>query len=150
MPEDTEAIKAAARRTLEEIFPNADVAALNEVVHPDMVNHEAPPGVPQGLEGMTQSMRMLQAAFSDRRWEIHQVIGEGDTVVIYCTFHGRHTGQFMGLAPTNRPFAFRQVHLVRFQDGKSVEHWAVRDDFTLLRQLGAIPSQAGRPVPAGA
>ena len=143
-------IKAAARRTLEEIFPNADVAALAELVHPDMVNHEAPPGVPQGLEGMTQSMRMLEAAFSDRRWEIHQAIGEGDTVVIYCTFHGRHTGQFMGLAPTNRPFAFRQVHLVRFQDGKSIEHWAVRDDLTLLRQLGALPASPADPVPADA
>jgi predicted ester cyclase len=55
----------------------------------------------------------------------------------------------MGLAPTNRPFAFRQVHILRFQDGKAIEHWAVRDDISLMRQLGAIPSQPGRPVPAG-
>ena len=150
MPHDTEAIKAAARRTLEEIFPNADVAALNEVVHPDMVNHEAPPGVPQGLEGMTQSMRMLQAAFSDRRWEIHQAIAEGDTVVLHCTFSGRHTGPFIGLAPTNRPFAYRQIHIVRFQDGKGIEHWGVRDDLNFLRQVGALPSQPARPIPADA
>jgi predicted ester cyclase len=150
MSQDTEAIKAVARRTLEEIFPAGDVAGLAAVVHPDMVNQEAPPGAPQGLEGMTSSMRMLEAAFSDRRWEIHQVLGEGDTVVIYCTFSGRHTGEFMGLAPTNRPFAFRQVHIVRFQDGKAIEHSAVRDDLGLLRQLGAIPSQPAPPVPADA
>jgi predicted ester cyclase len=137
MSHDTEAIKAAARRTLEEIFPAGDAAGLAEVVHPNVVNHEAPPGAPQGLEGMTSSMRMLEAAFSDRRWEIHQAIAEGDTVVLHCTFSGRHTGPFMGLAPTNRPFAFRQVHIVRFQDGKGIEHWAVRDDLGLLRQLGA-------------
>ena len=115
-----------------------------------MVNHDAPPGAPQGLDGMAQSMRMLQGAFSDRRWEIHQAIAEGDTVVLHCTFSGRHTGPFMGIAPTDRPFAFRQVHVVRFQDGLGVEHWAVRDDLTLLRQLGALPSQPGRPVPADA
>jgi predicted ester cyclase len=143
-------IKAAARRTLEEIFPNGDAAGLAEVVHPDMVNHEAPAGAPQGLDGMTQSMRVLQAAFSDRRWEIHQVIGEGDTVVLHCTFSGRHTGTFMGMAPTDRPFAFRQIHIIRFQDGKGIEHWAVRDDLALLRQLGALPSQPSRPVPADA
>jgi predicted ester cyclase len=135
-------IKAAARRTLEEIFPNGDVAALAEVVHPDCVNHEAPPGAPQGLEGMTQNMLMLKRAFSDRHYEIHQVIGEGDTVVIHCTFSGRHTGEFMGLPPTNRPFAFRQIHIVRFEDGKGVEHWAVRDDLTFMRQLGVVPSRA--------
>jgi predicted ester cyclase len=146
MAEDTEGIKAAARRTLEEIFPNIDVAGLVEVVHPDMVNHDAPPGAPQGLEGMTWSMRMLAAAFSDRRWEIHQAVAEGDTVVLHCTFSGRHTGEFMGLAPTDRPFAFRQAHIVRFQDGKGVEHWAVRDDLSLLRQLGALPEAGPRPA----
>jgi predicted ester cyclase len=56
----------------------------------------------------------------------------------------------MGLAPTGRSFASRQVHIVRFQDGKGIEHWAVRDDLAMLRQLGALPSQAGRPVAAGA
>ena len=150
MSQDIEAIRAAARRTLEEIFPAGDAAGLAEVVHPNVVNHEAPPGAPQGLEGMTSSMRMLEAAFSDRRWEIHQAIAEGDTVVLHATFSGRHTGPFMGLAPTNRPFAYRQVHIIRFQDGKGVEHWAVRDDLSFLRQVGALPSQPGRPVPADA
>ncbi len=50
-------------------------------------------------------------------------------------------GELMGVAPTNRPVAFRLVHLVRFQDGKSIEHWAVRDDLTLMRQLGVVPSK---------
>jgi predicted ester cyclase len=150
MSQDIEAIRAAARRTLEEIFPAGDAAGLAEVVHPNVVNHEAPPDAPQGLEGMTSSMRMLEAAFSDRRWEIHQAIAEGDTVVLHCTFSGRHTGPFMGLAPTNRPFAFRQIHIVRFQDGKGIEHWAVRDDLGFLRQVGAVPSQPARPVPADA
>jgi predicted ester cyclase len=58
-------------------------------------------------------------------------------VVVHCTFSGRHTGEFMVIAPTNRPFAFRPVHIVRFQDGNGIEHWAVRDDLGLLRQLGA-------------
>jgi predicted ester cyclase len=147
--QDVHAIKAAARRTLEEIFPNVDVAELAEVVHPDMVHHDAPPGAPQGLDGMIWSMRMHQAAFSDRRWEIHQVIAGDDTVALHCTVRGRHTGKFMGLAPTNRSFAFRQVHIIRFQNGKGIEHWAVGDDLGLRRQLGA-PRQPSQPVFADA
>jgi predicted ester cyclase len=150
MSDDTQAIKATARRTLEEIFPNGDVAALAEVVHPDVVSHEAPQGAPQGLDGMTRTMLWLNAAFSERRYQIHQVLAEGDSVAVYCTFSGRHTGQFMGLPPTNRPFAFRQVHIIRFQHGKGIEHWAVRDDLALLRQLGALPHQPDRPVPTDA
>ena len=58
-------IRTKARRTLEDIFPNADVAALSDVVHPECFNHELPPGMPQGLEGMQQVMLWLNRAFSD-------------------------------------------------------------------------------------
>jgi predicted ester cyclase len=143
-------IKAIARRTLEEIFPGGDVAALTEVIHPNIVDHHGPPGAPPGRAGMAWSLRMLQAAFSDQRWELHQVIADDDTVVLHGTFHGRHTGQFMGLAPTSRTVAFRQVHILRFQDGLGIEHWAVPDDLDLARQLGAIPRPPSQPALADA
>ena len=53
----------------------------------------------------------------------------------------------MGIPPTNREVAYDYVHIVRFRDGKSVEHWGVRDDMTLMRQLGVLPE---RPEPAPA
>jgi len=145
-----EDLKAVARRIFEEIIPNGDVAGLQAVVHPEVVNHGTPPDAPPGLDGNIQGMRWLNGGFSERRFEIHQVIAEGDTVVVHCTFHGRHTGQFLGLAPTNQSVAFRQVHIVRFQDGKAVEHWAIRDDLGLGRQLGLFPGPPGRAVPGGA
>jgi hypothetical protein len=79
-------------------------------------------------------------------WEIHQVVGEGDTVVVYATHHARHTGELMGIAPTGHEVAYDYVHIVRFRDGKVVDHWGVRDDLTLMRQLGVLPPPA---VPVG-
>jgi predicted ester cyclase len=143
-------LKAIARRTLEEIFPRGDVAALAEVVHPNVVDHDGPPGAPPGRDGMAWSLRMLQTAFSDQRWELHQVITEDDIVVLSCTFRGRHTGAFLGLAPTSRSVAFRQVHIIRFQDGMGIEHWAVPDDLDLARQLGPLPRPPSQPVFADA
>jgi hypothetical protein len=32
------------------------------------------------------------------------------------------------------------MHIVRFRDGKAIEHWGVRDDLSMMRQLGVIPS----------
>jgi predicted ester cyclase len=135
-----EDIQAKARRTLEEIFPRADVAALADVIHPECFNHEAPAGAPQGVEGMQQLVLWLNRAFADLHYEIHKVVAQDDTVAVYCTMTGRHTGEFMGLPATHRQVASNQVHLVRFQDGKGIEHWAVRDDLTLMRQLGALPT----------
>jgi predicted ester cyclase len=141
MAEDLQEIKAKARRTWEEIFPKGDVAALAEVIHPDCVDHGDPPGSPQGFEGVKRTMLWLGGVFSDQRWDIHKVVGEGDTVAVYTTMSGRHTGDLMGIAPTNRPVSFSYVHILRFQDGKAIERWGVRDDLALMRQLGVIPAR---------
>jgi steroid delta-isomerase-like uncharacterized protein len=127
--------KATARRVLEEIFPANDVDALCEVVSDQFVNHEAPDGTPQGLGGITMFMNILNRAFSDQRWEIHDLLAEGDKVVLRCTHSGVHTGDFFGLPPTGRSFAYDQMHFIRIQDGKGTEHWAVRDDASLMHQL---------------
>jgi predicted ester cyclase len=143
----SEELKAKARRIWEEIFPSGDVGRLAEVVAEDSINHGARPDEPPGLAGVQQTMLWLGRVFSDQRWEIQQVIGEGDVVVVYCTFHGRHTGDLMGIPPTNRVVAQDYVHILRFEDGKAVEHWGVRDDMALMQQLGVLP---GRPEPVAA
>jgi predicted ester cyclase len=130
-------IKAIARRTLEVYFPAADIEAVRAGVTDDFVNTEAPPGTPPGPDGLVGMLRMLHRAFSDQRWEIHQVISEGDTVVVHCTHHGRHTGEFFGVPATGRTFAYTQMHLLHFAGDRAVSHTAVRDDTTLMRQLSA-------------
>ena len=146
----TQDIKTIARRTLEEILPDGDAAALAEVVHPNLVDHNGPPGAPQGRDAMAWSMHTLQAGFSDRRWQLHQLIAEDDTVALSGTFCGRHTGEFLGLAPTSQSVAFRQVHILRYRDGLAIEHWAVPDELDLARQLGPIPRPPSQPVFADA
>lgn len=70
------------------------------------------------------------------------MITEGDLVAVHLTHHGRHTGEFIGIDPTGRTFAYRHMHLLRFQDGGSIEHCAVRNDATLLRQLQGEGAEA--------
>ena len=143
-----EELKAKARRIWEEIIPNGDVDRLAEVIAEDGIDHSARPDELQGLAGAQQTTRWLGSVFSDQCWKIHQVIGEGDTVVVYCTMHGRHTGNLLGIPPTNREVAMDYVHIVHFRDGKVADHWGIRDDMALMRQLGVM---SGPPTPvAGA
>lgn len=135
-------LKAIARRTLVEILPACDVVGLQEVTDQNIVAHGARPDEPAGLEGVIKTMFWLARVFSDQRWEIHRLIEEGDTVVVHATHHGRHTGDLMGIPPTGREVAYDYVHILRYRDGKAVEHWAVRDDMTLMQQLGAMPERA--------
>lgn len=135
---------AIARRLWEEIFPAMDLYAVGEVVAPHSVDHTARPGEPQGVEGVRQTMRFLDAAFSDQRFDVHRTVEEGDTVVVvHFTHSGWHTGEIMGLAPTDRAFSYDHIHILRFEEGKAVEHWGVHDHQTFMRQLGAAPGPVG-------
>ena len=142
-------LKAKARRIWEEIFPAGDAEALAEILDRDGIDHSARPGEAQGLEGAVRTMHWLGRVFSEQRWEIQHVIGEGDIVVVHATHHARHTGDLMGLPPTGRQVAYEHVHIVRFRDGKVVEHWGMHDQTALMAQLGAPPVPAVAAAGAG-
>jgi predicted ester cyclase len=140
MPETIDDIKATARRIWEEIIPGCDILALPDVMDPDCVDYSARADEPLGIDGVVATMRWLHSVFSDLKFDVHHVIGEADTVAVHCTMTGRHTGDLMGIPPTNRPVAIPMVHIVRFQNGKAVEHWAVHDDMAAKRELGVVPA----------
>ena len=101
-----------------------------------MIEHNPPPGVPAGPEGMKDSVRMFRAAFPDIRVTIHDTLAEGDKVVIRATASGTHMGELMGIPATGRRIAVDEIHIVRCVDGKVVEHWGVEDSLGMMRQLG--------------
>ena len=47
----SESNKQVTRRVLEELFDKGNLDAADELIHPEFVNHEAPPDNPQGPEG---------------------------------------------------------------------------------------------------
>ena len=94
-----------ACRLWQEIFPAVDMAGVAEIVAAECVDHAARPGEPQGIEGVRSTMRLLDSAFSSQRFDVQRTVEQGDTVVVHLVHHGIHTGEMMGLAPTNREFA---------------------------------------------
>jgi predicted ester cyclase len=80
----------------------------------------------------------MHAAFSELSVEVLHCVGEGDLVATHKVFRAGHTGSWFGVPPSGNPVEFRVMDLVRFQDGRLVEHWAVADAVTLLRQTGAL------------
>jgi predicted SnoaL-like aldol condensation-catalyzing enzyme len=135
-----EANKTLARRIWDEVFNDRNLVVADELVALDAVNHEAGPGAPaRGPESLKAAVTWLSAAFPDVHMAIDDILAEGNKVVLQTTMSGTHHGSFMGIAPTGRRIAQRQVHFLRIADGKAAEHWAIRDDFAFFTQLGVAP-----------
>jgi steroid delta-isomerase-like uncharacterized protein len=135
----TEAHKQLVQRTFAQLFNQGELSLADEVVSDDYLSHDAPPQVPRGSAGLRHMVTLLRTAFPDIHYETEELIAEGDVVVARTTMSGTHLGEFFGIAATGRPVRQNQIHILRFANGKVVEHRAVRDDLAMLQQLGVVP-----------
>jgi steroid delta-isomerase-like uncharacterized protein len=134
----TEQNKSIIRRFFAAFEAN-DQAALKEVLAPDLVAYSpAAPG-PQNRETMLQGINMWDAAFSETRFSIKDLIAEGDKVATRTTLRAVHSGDFQGHPPTGREITLDGHTVERIKDGKIVERWAVYDQLGLMQQLGLVP-----------
>jgi steroid delta-isomerase-like uncharacterized protein len=70
---------------------------------------------------------------------------DGDGYIAEATWHGKHIGPFLGIAPTGRTIVQPFVVVLSFKDGLMLSERFQYDLASLLRQIGAepIPALAG-------
>lgn len=132
--------KALVRRVYEQVWNNKDLDALDELFAPDIVNHEAPPGLPPGIEGSKAYLGMFMSAFPDTQMTIEDQIAEGDKVLTRWTATGTHTGELMGIPATGKQVTVTGLDLSRIAGGKVVEAWGQFDQMGMMQQLGVVPT----------
>ncbi|HYK96250.1 MAG TPA: ester cyclase [Candidatus Dormibacteraeota bacterium] len=132
--EQRERNKAIARQVVDRIFTHQEDAAIDELIATGFVPHTFGPMAP-GREGLRAGMQRAGAGVSEARFEIHDEIAEGDRVAVRLTSSARHTGTFMGIAPTGKRYSIDEIHIFRIRDGQVIEHWHEFDRMALLSQL---------------
>ena len=126
-------------RHYEDLINRGDLGAADRDLHPEFVDHAAPPGTPAGPASAKGWISMVRAAFPDIRVTEEQVIASGDMVGVLACWRGTHNGPFFGIEPTGRPVEMRGMVLWRIADGLLAERWAVLDYDTLLRGIHDDP-----------
>jgi steroid delta-isomerase-like uncharacterized protein len=138
----TDERKVIARRYIEEVWNNGNLALIDELFTPDYINHSPSLGQVTGPEGLKQFIATFRNAASDLHLTIDDMVAEDDRVVTRWTAQGTHERELMGIPPTGNRICVSAIVIDRIVDGRIVEHWAGRDDLGLFQQLGLIPSLA--------
>lgn len=133
--------KAIVRRNTEEVQGKGDFVLFDQLFADDFVDHTPQPNMVPDKEGVRGLYRGLREAFPDFHAVIHWQAAEGDLVTTFKTYHGTHTGTFLGIPPTGRKIQFETVDAMRVRNGKISEHWGVANLYSLLQQLGALPQR---------
>jgi hypothetical protein len=141
---DTEHNKATLQRLYDEVMNGHDLDAADDLITLDRPDHDPtfPPELTTGRGGFKKLFGMLIVAFPDLHFTTQFMVAEGDLVVALMTVTRtiRSDTTIFGYAVEGRgqSYTVQHVHIYRVADGKISEHWALRDDISMLRQLGVI------------
>jgi len=134
--------KAIARRLFHDAWTLNKVSEMDEYVHPENVHYYGTRPVKFGPEEMRALVKNWRGAMPDFRYDIEDIIAEGDLVVARVRFMGTQTGTFAiasrTLAPSDMAVDEAEIMIIRVAAGKIVESWATWDRLSVLEQLGAI------------
>jgi len=139
--------KALVRRFYEEI-DKGNLAAMDELVAEDYLDHNPPPfpGLASGRAGLKQAFKIFWEATPGHH-HIEDQIAEGDKVVTRLTSYGKHEGDLPGAPRTGNDLKMTSITIHRIANGKLVEKWAEKDVLGFLIQIGVMPppGQHGTP-----
>ena len=142
---------ALVRRLIEEGFNDGDLDAVDELISPDLVEHQnyGPDHAP-GAEGVKAVISSLRRAFPDFHLSIEDLTVSGDTVWLRMTGSGTNDGSFMGQAPTGRTMRADVFDALRVEGDRIVEHWGCPDRLGILFQLDLAKPLAPAFAPTSA
>jgi len=141
----TEENKALVRRIFAEGVNQNNPSVIDELLAPNFVIYDPPPGFPHNREGFRQLFATFRTAFPDLHMTFEAEFADGEYVIHRGYATGTHKGEFQGNPPTGKQVKVNVIHIWRVVNGKAVENWVQLDLLGLMQQLDVVPApgQAG-------
>jgi len=134
-PGSLDEMRAVVARYVYEVnMQNYD--AFDEFVDPAFIDHNPIPGQKPGIPGLKDAYRAFSDAFPDVWFTFSDLVAEGDTVVGRGVIEGTHSGNFMGIPPTNKKIYWTGTRVFKAKNGKVTEGWINFDMMGLMQQMG--------------
>lgn len=128
-------------RWFEEVWNNRSEDAIDEMFAEDGVANglnDADGNPLRGPENFKTLHRAFLSAYHDLTITVEDTVSEGDKIAARCTVRATHTGDGLGVAPTDQPVEFTGMTIVKIKDGKIVEAWNEFDFMKMYSQVGAL------------
>ena len=100
----------------------------------------------RGRDGIRGLWEVFLVGLPDLQSTIEDMVSEGDKLVLRWRIEGTHTGEFLGVAPTNAEINLGITEIFRIANGQLAEAWDQYDRLDLMQQIGAIPMPEEAPA----
>ena len=122
-----------------EIINDGAPERLDEICSPDLKGHA---GAGTDLAELKGSLASFLAPFPDLTADVRYLVQEDDLISSWVSYTATHEADFAGVPASGRGVKFAEWDLFRVRDGKIVELTQYCDLFTIMSQIGALPTAA--------
>ena len=123
----------------EEIMNKRKMEMFNDSNFKKDVVLRATPTDVVGLDNFKAYYENFMTGFSDIQFTIKDIFGQGNKLVKYWNFKGKHTGSFFGIPATGNSVNIDGTTLVLMDNGKIAEERDFFDNLEFMTQLGQLP-----------
>ena len=116
--------EALVRRYFEEGWVKRNLAAVDELMVPNYVEHQIPDGRLTSRHSLKQLLAMYYKAFPDMKSVLHDIFAQGDRVMYRWSVDATHLGDWLGIPPTGNHMRATGITIYRIVGGKAVEGWS--------------------------
>jgi steroid delta-isomerase-like uncharacterized protein len=140
--------KELLTRFLREVWTEGDADAAGRYLAEAYTIHHDPGDPWHGrtldLAEYENRVRVSRAPFPDQRFEVQQLIAEGDSVAVTWLWTGTHRGDLPGFPASGKPITMSGATVYSFDGDRITGHWQVTDRLGVFQQLrsharGATP-----------
>lgn len=93
----------------------------------------------KGSDGLAEMLGRYFSAFPDLRFEVEDIIVEGERAAVSWTSRGTHLGKIMNIPPTGRAINVRGITILKFAEDQVQQVTFLWDVAGLLRDIGLLP-----------
>jgi serine phosphatase RsbU (regulator of sigma subunit)/predicted ester cyclase len=116
--------EALVRRYFEEAWVKRNLAAVDELMVPNYVEHQIPDGRLTSRHSLKQLLAMYYKAFPNMKSVLHDIFAQGDRVMYRWSVNATHLGDWLGIPPTGNHMRATGITIYRIVGGKAVEGWS--------------------------
>ena len=124
--------------TWDEIINTGNLDLINDTNFTDDVTLVTSPENIVGIDAFKDYYSNYVTGFSDVKFIIVDVFGQGDKLVKHWNFKGTNSGEFFGMPATGKSVNIDGVTLVKMKDGKIAQEQDFMDNMVFLQQLGIV------------
>jgi predicted SnoaL-like aldol condensation-catalyzing enzyme len=132
---------AAAQKNLDavkgirEAIEHKDMAKLGDYIATDCIDHSGDHGDIRGLDSIKVQIAVW-SAMVNQKTDIVKELADDDYVMTWQHNTGSYSNTGYGHKPGD-PFDLQEIEVVKFRDGKAVEHWSMMPPADVMKMMAS-------------